>query len=104
MKNITYRTNYVKEENLDGFQEYDLGSMEFGNYDFGAVQYYMIKETDVGRPDIISQKIYGTTNYWWFVCWWNKISDPWNDLRTGMVISYPSIERIREALKLYNKD
>ena len=34
MKNISYRTNYLKEENLDGFTEYDLGSMDFGNFDF----------------------------------------------------------------------
>lgn len=34
MNNISYRTNYLKEENLNGFQEYDLGSMDFGNFDF----------------------------------------------------------------------
>ena len=103
MKNITYRSNYLKEENINGFQEYDLGSMNFGNYDFGAVQYYMIKEQDIGRPDIISQKLYGTTNYWWFICWWNKIGDVWNDLREGMVISYPALELVREGIKLYRK-
>ena len=60
MKNITYRTNYVKEENLDGFQEYDLGSMEFGNYDFGAVQYYMIKVDQISfHKRYMEQQIIG---------------------------------------------
>ncbi|MBO7526336.1 MAG: hypothetical protein J6T74_00390 [Clostridia bacterium] len=104
MKNISYRTNYLKEENLDGFNEYDLGSMEFGNFDFGSVQYYMVKDVDVGRPDILSQRFYGTTNFWWFVCWFNGISDVWNDLRVGMVIKYPAFEKVREAIKLYSKE
>lgn len=103
MKNITNRTNFLKEENLDGYLEYDLGSIDFGNFDFGAVQYYMVKELDIGRPDIISQKLYGTTNYWWFLMWFNKITDVWNDLREGMVISYPSLDLVREAFKLYYK-
>ena len=34
MNNITYRPNYLKEEDTEGFLEYDLGSINFGNYDF----------------------------------------------------------------------
>ena len=104
MKNITYRTNYLKEENIAGMLEYDLSSMDFGNYDFGSVLYYTVRELDVGRPDIISQRLYGTTNYWWFLMWFNGVSDPWNDLRDGMVLKYPALERVREGIKLYDKE
>ena len=81
MNNITYRPNYLKEENTEGFQEYDLGSIDFGNYDFGTTKSYMVHYYEVGRPDIISQNIYGTSNLWWFVMWYNGVSDIWNDLR-----------------------
>lgn len=104
MKNITYRTNYLSEEDVEGIKEYDLGSMDFGNFDFGSVLYYMVRDVDIGRPDIISQRLYGTTNYWWFLMWFNGVSDVWNDLRAGMVLKYPAIERIREGIKLYDKE
>ena len=42
MNNITYRPNYLKEENTEGFLEYDLGSINFGNYDFGETKSYGI--------------------------------------------------------------
>ena len=36
--------------------------------------------------------------------WFNGVSDVWNDLRAGMVLKYPAIERIREGIKLYDKE
>lgn len=101
MNNITYRPNYLKEEHTDEILELDLGSVDFGNYDFGDMKSYMVHYYEVGRPDIISQNIYGTTNLWWFVMWINGISDIWNDLRDGMMIKYPQYELVIEALKLY---
>ena len=103
MDNITYRTNYLKEANVEGFSEYDLGSINFGNYDFGETNNYMVHYYEVGRPDIISQNIYGTTNLWWFILWFNNVSDPWNDLRDGMMIKYPQFEMVIQAFKLYKK-
>ena len=103
MNNITYRTNYLKEANVNGFNELDLGSMDFGNYDCGETKNYMVHYFEVGRPDIISQNIYGTTNLWWFVLWFNKICDVYNDLRDGMIIKYPQLEMVLQAFKLYGK-
>lgn len=103
MENITFRSNYLQEEMVDNFTQYDLGSINFGNYDFGSVRYYQLKYQDVARPDIISQRLYGTTNYWWFIMWYNGVGDVWNDLRENMVIKYPSIDRVREGIKLYYK-
>lgn len=103
MNNITYRPNYLKEENTEGFQEYDLGSIDFGNYDFGTTKSYMVHYYEVGRPDIISQNIYGTSNLWWFVMWYNGVSDIWNDLRDGMMLRYPQYEMVIQSFKLYGK-
>lgn len=101
MNNITYRTNYLKEETVDGFKECDLGSVDFGDYDFGETKAYMVRSHEVGRPDIISQNIYGTANLWWFVMWYNGVSDVWNDLREGVVLRFPLYDMVVQALKLY---
>lgn len=103
MKNITYRSNLMDEVNITGNVEYDLGSIDFGNFEFGENSYYLVREEEVYRPDIISQRLYGTTNYWWFIMWYNGISDIWNDLRAGLVLKYPNIELVRQAIKLYTK-
>lgn len=99
MRNVASRTNFLKSNNVDGVEEFDMGSMDFGDYDFGDVQYYVVKEYEICRPDMICYRIYGTTNYWWFLMWFNGITDIWNDLREGMLLKYPSIESIREGLK-----
>lgn len=99
LKNVSTRTNFLQSNDVDGVEEYDLGSMDFGDFDFGEVQYYVVKEHEVCRPDIISLKTYGTTNYWWFIMWFNGITDIWNDLREGMLLAYPSLDMLREGLK-----
>jgi hypothetical protein len=52
------------------------------------------------RPDYISQKIYGTQNYWWFLMWFNGYSDIWNDITEGQVIKYPSLQKVRDFLRM----
>lgn len=103
MENITYRTNFLTTNQVDGINEKDLGSIDFGDFDFGSVQYYECSQMDVGRPDRISKIIYGTSNYWWFLMWFNGITDVWNDIRDTMIIKYPALEMVREAFKTYRK-
>lgn len=102
MKNITYRSNFLKTETVDGITQYDLGSMNFKDFDWGENLYYVTKEEDLGRPDIISQKIYGTVNYAWFLMKYNGICDIHYDIKLAQYIKYPSIDRVREAFKLYS--
>lgn len=99
MNNITYRTNFLQSNTLDGRVEKDLGSLSFGDYDFGDVQWYRCVKEDVGRPDRISKVLYGTTNFWWFICWFNGISDVWNDIRENMIIKFPNVDAIREGMR-----
>ena len=104
MENITYRTNFQNTINVDSRAEKELGSIDFGDFDFGENRYYRLSQLDVGRPDLISYKIYGTTNYWWFIMWYNGVGDVWNDLRDMMVIKYPSQNKLSEALRTYYKE
>jgi len=47
------------------------------------------------RPDSVSDKIYGTTEYWWILLIYNeKLS--FNDLQHGDEIRFPSIQALED--------
>tara|TARA_R110000822_G_scaffold142046_2_gene280012 strand:+ start:564 stop:710 length:147 start_codon:yes stop_codon:yes gene_type:complete len=46
-----------------------------------------------GRPDLLSQKAYGTPKYWWLICAVNNISDPFEQIIPGKTIKLPIIQR-----------
>ena len=57
--------------------------------------------SEEGRPDLISYKIYGTTQYWWVLMEMNGILDIEN-IVNGTIIEYPDIsdlENIYFSLK-----
>jgi Base plate wedge protein 53 len=68
------------------------------NYPVG---YYQIAENDVMRPDLISYKVYQTTDYWWLILYVNDIHDPLNDIKSGQVIKIPNILDIFSFYKQY---
>jgi hypothetical protein len=65
---------------------------------------YTIRK-EAGRPDNLSYVIYGDTQYWWVLMWYNKIYKP-EDIKIGMKIKYPSISSIEQLYmnaSLYQK-
>lgn len=99
MDTITTRTNYLNIESVDNVAEYDLGSLTKGDFNFGPEKILVVRDMDVPRPDILSYRAYGTQNYWWFLMWYNGITDIWNDLVPNMILVYPDIYYVREFLK-----
>ena len=55
-----------------------------------------IAEADEGAPDLISFKYYGTEEYWWIICFINKIQDPMNELVAGTRIAIPFLKDVEE--------
>ena len=53
----------------------------------------MIVSNQELRPDLLSYKIYGDTQYWWLLLKYNNILNI-NDLYKGRKISYPSLNDI----------
>jgi hypothetical protein len=53
--------------------------------------YYMVKEDDLMRPDLISYKVYGTVKYWWLIMMVNGIGDIFSDLEVGLTLQIPNI-------------
>lgn len=99
MDTITSRTNYLNKDIVDGIAQYDLGSFDYDDFDFGKEEYLIVRKNEECRPDLLSYRAYGTQNYWWFICSYNKFSDIWNDIVENQVIWYPNIQKVREFLK-----
>lgn len=51
------------------------------------------------RPDLISSKAYGLPDLWWVICEFNGISDPFFDLKVGMVLRIPKIDNVLSAIR-----
>lgn len=83
MRSITNRSNYYIVHEIDGINEVDLSSIDLSNFKFNTWKYIIVKADEVGRPDLISKRVYGTSNYWWILLALpqNGIADVWNDLR-----------------------
>lgn len=47
------------------------------------------------RPELLSYNIYGDTQYWWILMWYNNILNI-NDLVSGTLINYPSRTSIED--------
>ena len=56
-------------------------------------EYTVIKE--VKRPDLLSYNLYGSTQYWWILMWYNSLLNI-DDLSSGLVIRYPSHSAIED--------
>lgn len=52
------------------------------------------------RPDLLSQDLYGTTQWWWVFTLWNPniIQDPIYDLRAGITIRFPSRDNLPRSV------
>jgi hypothetical protein len=91
------RSNFYDKVNTDNIIEFDFISQKIKNFKVKRpVQYYVIKIQDIQRPDMLSLKLYGSMDYWWFIGITNQIYDWWNDIVPGNVISYPDIRDIEE--------
>jgi hypothetical protein len=102
MATIASRKEYLQKVLVDGVLQYDLGSFDADGYDFGKENFLVVRDNEACRPDLISMRAYGTMNYWWFIMWYNGITDIWNDLRRDsddpLILKYPDIDVVRDFL------
>ena len=94
---------------VDSDERFDMAKfMEYlgDNYDpltshlFNEVQNikqggkYQIQGED-GRPDLLSYRIYGNTQYWWLILIYNGITE-FNNFSTGTEISFPQLSALED--------
>lgn len=95
------RVNMMKKVTVDDIAQLDSSRIDFKNYDFGSITYTFIKENERARPDLLSLRIFGTPNYWWFIMWFNGFSDPWYDMMPDTLVKVPQLNRVTNAIKKY---
>ena len=91
------RTNFLpKVENGNDVLEYD---MILSNWDLfeikNPIRFDNVKYGEVQRPDLLSYRIYGSSEYWWILCKFNQIDDVWNDIYVGQDLIIPSLQDIQ---------
>lgn len=57
-----------------------------------------VKQEDILRPDLISQKAYGQPDLWWVILEYNNIQDPLFELKESQILKIPAIERVLAAI------
>jgi len=57
----------------------------------------------VNRPDLIANTAYGDPSLWWVIFEFNKIIDPFFDLKLERILRIPSKDRVLIAIAGLNK-
>jgi len=86
------RTNFYRQNLIDGVIENDLAFNGFDNYSFKRPRtYFTIDEVTLYRPDLISLRTLGKVDYWWIILKLNCVDDVYSDMFLGKTIQIPSI-------------
>ena len=100
MQGIYNREILFKQNMVEGRLEYDMGSIDFPElFRDQNVGWTVVKSSEECRPDLIAQRIYDDSDLWWFVMWLNGISDPWNDLKSGVALKFIAKSKIDNIVK-----
>ena len=57
----------------------------------------VVKATDLGRIDLVANRVYGDSSLWWAICMVNSISNPMEDLEVGDILLLPKKDSISSA-------
>lgn len=52
-------------------------------------------QSEEGRPDLVSFRIYGSVQYWWIILEYNELLS-YQDIKNGTTIKYPSVQDIED--------
>lgn len=52
-------------------------------------------EGEEGRPDQLSQKAYGETQYWWIIMFYNGLTSV-EEIENGMELNYPRLDELED--------
>ena len=96
------RTRFYKKVVVDGVEQLDFLYNNLSKLDVKRdVGYYRTDSIDRKRPDIISEKNYGTVYFWWVILVVNGIEDPFFDTQIGIVLKIPSTIDLHNFSKKY---
>lgn len=110
MKSLYNRSNFYRTENVEGVLEKDFATSPINDFVFRRpFSKYRLQYDDWMRPDLMSKRIFGISDYWWIILKVNpELQDIWNDyvvqdeenfpdaFNAGQLINVPSMLDIQE--------
>ena len=97
------RTDFLQTLTINNIQEKDLNNMQWDLFTINRpISYYKVSYEDRQRPDLICQKVYSNTQYFWVLMKFNEIDDIWNDITEGDVIMCPNALDIEQYFSIAN--
>lgn len=63
--------------------------------------YYMLSESDMLRPDLISSSNYGNVGYWWLILFINGVQDVFTEPTVGQLYTIPNMLDIYDFSKKF---
>ena len=102
MAKITRTSRYIHTktytDDLVQPGRFRMGVWKAPDIDMTNYDRYAIKESDIGRIDLIAWEFYRDVNLWWAIALVNGIKNPFEDLVIGDTIFIPKLEAVTEAL------
>lgn len=79
MKVTKNRLDLMDTVTVDGVQEKDPLTLEFRDFELlRSATWHRTIQTELKRPDLISNEEYRTPGFWWFILAVNGIVDPYD--------------------------
>lgn len=96
------RSNFYQKFTVDGIPQLDFLFHPLSEFEmqYDPVYYRVTGEDDM-RPDNISNKVYGTVEFWWVILLVNDINNPFTDIDPGTVLTIPNRIDIYNFQKKY---
>lgn len=71
-------------------RDFDILAFSFDKAFFDIpYQEYVVQNDELGRPDLISFRVYNDTDFWSFIMLYNHLADPFTDLKPTKTLRIP---------------
>lgn len=66
---------------------------------FGEVQRYLVSQDEDGFPELVAKhSVLGSTEYWWWILFLNRLDNPLTDIKENWIYSINSREQISQFI------
>lgn len=97
------RTDFYNKVTVNDIEEYDYLYNNISKLTLTyPVSYYRIQENDLMRMDLISFRVYGSSEYWWIIATINGVEDLFHDMEVGQLLTIPNKLDIYNFYKKYS--
>jgi len=97
---LVQRKYFYAETMVNGNKELDFIKTPINEMDLSRVGTYLVTAPTEGRPDLISNVVFGNYDFGWLLSLYNEILDPFTEYYIGREILIPSLD---DYYRFYNR-